>query len=252
MFEVRQAIFWDISINIPNIDRYVLMPCASCTWKLKDTQRLHTRPFVTRRKIYRSHYIGRKQIHISSIRLRLRLRLRRSKFICRICEMNAKDFDDVNNLSYVLQGTIINNLSYAWYLIPIPVATRSNAWVCSRSLTGIAGSNPAVHMDMSLVSVACCQGEVSPTGRSLIQRSPTECVVSECDRGTWTMRRPRGCRAMRKSKIWYNYKVLFIPHCPILKRSSCVLLVLHPKTIINLAHVNSDMHECREDAKPCQ
>ena len=31
---------------------------------------------------------------------------------------------------------------YDFYL-PIPVAERSKAWVCSRSLAGIAGSNPA-------------------------------------------------------------------------------------------------------------
>jgi hypothetical protein len=28
---------------------------------------------------------------------------------------------------------------------------------------------------MSVVNVACCQVEVSATGRSLVQRSPTEC-----------------------------------------------------------------------------
>jgi hypothetical protein len=39
------------------------------------------------------------------------------------------------------------------------------------------------------VSVVCCQVEVSATGRSLAQRSPTECGVSECDRGTSNMRR---------------------------------------------------------------
>jgi len=44
-----------------------------------------------------------------------------------------------------------------------------------------ARSNPAEGMDMSVVSVVCCQVEVSATGRSLVQRSPTECGVSECD-----------------------------------------------------------------------
>jgi hypothetical protein len=34
----------------------------------------------------------------------------------------------------------------------------------------------------SVVSVVCCQGEVSGWGWSLVQRSPTECGVSECDR----------------------------------------------------------------------
>ena len=34
---------------------------------------------------------------------------------------------------------------------------------------------------MSVVSVVCCQVEVYATGRSLVQRSPTDCGVSECD-----------------------------------------------------------------------
>jgi hypothetical protein len=34
------------------------------------------------------------------------------------------------------------------------------------------------------VSVVFCQIEVSATGLSLVQRSPTECGVSECDRDT--------------------------------------------------------------------
>jgi hypothetical protein len=36
---------------------------------------------------------------------------------------------------------------------------------------------------LSLVSVVCCQVEVSATGWFLVQRSPTECGVSQmCDR----------------------------------------------------------------------
>jgi hypothetical protein len=38
------------------------------------------------------------------------------------------------------------------------------------------------HGCLSLVIVVCCQVEVSVTGWSLVQRSPTECGVSECDR----------------------------------------------------------------------
>jgi hypothetical protein len=42
--------------------------------------------------------------------------------------------------------------------------------------------NSARGMDVSLVSVVCCQVEVSATGWSLVQRSPTECGVSKkCD-----------------------------------------------------------------------
>jgi hypothetical protein len=34
---------------------------------------------------------------------------------------------------------------------------------------------------LSLVSVVCCQVEVSATGRSLVRRNPTDCGVSLCD-----------------------------------------------------------------------
>jgi hypothetical protein len=36
-------------------------------------------------------------------------------------------------------------------VVPIPVAVRSKAWVCGRSLTGIVGSNPAKGMDVCLL-----------------------------------------------------------------------------------------------------
>ena len=49
------------------------------------------------------------------------------------------------------------------------MAERSKACVCDRSLAGIAGSNPAGgHGCLCLVSVVCCQVEVSATSRSLI------------------------------------------------------------------------------------
>ena len=41
--------------------------------------------------------------------------------------------------------------------------------------------SPAGGMDVSLLSVLCvCQVKVSATGRSLVQRSPTDCGVSLC------------------------------------------------------------------------
>jgi hypothetical protein len=43
---------------------------------------------------------------------------------------------------------------------------------------------------LSLVSAVCCQVEVFATGRSLVQRSPTDCGVSECEREASIMRRP--------------------------------------------------------------
>jgi len=46
----------------------------------------------------------------------------------------------------------------------VPVAARSKAWVCGRSPSGIAGSNTPGAMDVSLVSVVCCQVEVYASG----------------------------------------------------------------------------------------
>jgi len=43
----------------------------------------------------------------------------------------------------------------------IPVAARSKAWDCSRSLAGIVGSNPAGIIDASLMGVLCVVREVS-------------------------------------------------------------------------------------------
>ena len=86
----------------------------------------------------------------------------------------------------------------------IPVAARSKTWVWGRTFAGIVGSNLAGGMDMFLVSVVCCQVDVSASAWSLIQRSPTECGVSECDREVSLMRKPwptRDCRAVVKKKM---------------------------------------------------
>ena len=50
--------------------------------------------------------------------------------------------------------------------------------------------NPAGNMDVSVVSVVFCQMEISATGRSPVQRNPTEChCANVCDTET-RMRRP--------------------------------------------------------------
>jgi hypothetical protein len=62
---------------------------------------------------------------------------------------------------------------------------------------------------MSRGSVVCCQAEVSASGWSPVQRSPTECSVSECDCEILVMRRPwltRGCRAMGEKNITWSEK----------------------------------------------
>ena len=57
---------------------------------------------------------------------------------------------------------------------------------------------------MSLVSVVCCQVGVSATGRSLVQRSPTDCgSVFVCDLEPSAMRRPwptLGCCSSEKER----------------------------------------------------
>ena len=56
-----------------------------------------------------------------------------------------------------------------------------------RRSAGTVSSNPTGGMAcLSVVSVVCCQVEVSATGRSLAQRNPTDCGVSECDLETST------------------------------------------------------------------
>jgi hypothetical protein len=71
------------------------------------------------------------------------------------------------------------------------VAARSKAWVCR-------SSNPAGGMFVCCDCCACCKVEVSATGPSLIQTSPIECGVSECDREASAMRRRRPTRAVER------------------------------------------------------
>ena len=57
---------------------------------------------------------------------------------------------------------MINTLQYT--VGPVPVAVQSKAWVYGGSPAEIVGSNPTWDMDVfSVVSVVCCQVEVSAT-----------------------------------------------------------------------------------------
>jgi hypothetical protein len=57
------------------------------------------------------------------------------------------------------------------------MATQSKVRLCGRSLAGVVGSNPNGGMNVCLFSsVVCCQVEVSATGRSLVESSPTDYV----------------------------------------------------------------------------
>ena len=58
------------------------------------------------------------------------------------------------------------------------VLRRGSAAAC---LLGLRFRIPTGAWIFSLLNVVCCQIGVSATGRSLVQRSPTDCGVSECD-----------------------------------------------------------------------
>jgi hypothetical protein len=74
---------------------------------------------------------------------------------------------------------------------------------------------------LSRVIVVRCQVEVSATGRSLFQRSPNECGVSECNIETSTMWRPRTVRAVESWEKKYIYL------SPWIKRDKWPILKLH-------------------------
>jgi len=79
--------------------------------------------------------------------------------------------------------------------LPIAVAARSKALVCGRSLAGTTGSIPARG---TYVSCECCVlwRKSLCNGRSPVQRSPTECGVSEYDLEAATIRRAWTTRAI--------------------------------------------------------
>ena len=58
------------------------------------------------------------------------------------------------------------------------------------------------HGRLSLVSVLYCQVQVSASGRSLVERFPTECGVSECDREAWTRPWPTLSWCKNFSESW--------------------------------------------------
>jgi hypothetical protein len=62
---------------------------------------------------------------------------------------------------------------------PIPVATRSKVASETIRLLGLRVRMPTGRGCLSLGNIVCCQVEVSASGWSLVQRSPTECGVSK-------------------------------------------------------------------------
>jgi len=81
---------------------------------------------------------------------------------------------------------------------------------------------------MSMLSVVCCQVEVSGTSWSFIQRSPTECGVFECDLKTWRMRRPWPALGRKAMEKWLKTICdIFRYQCTVFREHNC-----QSKTII--------------------
>jgi hypothetical protein len=114
---------------------------------------------------------------------------------------------------------------------------RSKAWICGRLSADIARSNPVGGM---AVIVVCCQVEVSATSRPLIQRSPTDCGVSECDRETSQRRsKPTGAVEPWYIKMFQKTDIILNPKNRTNLASSCSLQQwcpnLFPTTIKRIA-----------------
>jgi hypothetical protein len=108
------------------------------------------------------------------------------------------------------------------------------SFVTGRSLAGIAGSNPADGTEVCLLWVLSCQVEVSATGWSLVQRSPTECDMSLCDLEAQEWGGPGPCWAVAPEK-----KLQYVPRGTRHKATryavfSCHFLPLNSKCLVIL------------------
>ena len=92
---------------------------------------------------------------------------------------------------------------------------------------------------VSLVSVVYCQVEVSASGWSLVQRSPTECCLSERDCEASLMRRPWPARGLlRFKKIFQVIRLMFRN---IVQPKSSPFLPTTPTTSPDVAIVNGSI-----------
>jgi len=88
---------------------------------------------------------------------------------------------------------------------PILVAVRSGVGLRPLACWGCWFQSRRGHGFLLRVGVVCCQVEVSVICRSLVQRSPTGCGVSECDSEASITRRlwpTRGCCGNGEKKLY--------------------------------------------------
>ena len=107
-------------------------------------------------------------------------------------EFTRVQYEGVQSIGLVLQQLIdsswinVFKIILETYLCHADPGSRGGS-AAARLLGLRVGNPPGAWMSVSC-ECCVCQVEVSATGRSLVQRSPTECGVSECDLETSTMR----------------------------------------------------------------
>jgi hypothetical protein len=82
------------------------------------------------------------------IKLRIFIRTNVSTLRINAAQLNRKILS--SNKDIVVFRLTFISFVYLIYM-SVPVAARSKAWVCSRSLAGTAGSNPTGSMDIFLL-----------------------------------------------------------------------------------------------------
>jgi hypothetical protein len=104
-----------------------------------------------------------------------------------------------------------------------------------------------VHGYLSVVSVVCCQVELSVSGRSLVHGSPTDCGVSEYDREASLIRRPRstgggGYCVMEERKSYSVHDILSMLPLPTQSRQLHNFRIYVCKIYFNIIFQNKLPH----------
>jgi hypothetical protein len=102
-----------------------------------------------------------------------------------LCESLTMAFWNTGNFGIIQAIRDFLSVEYIWWSdwleFTIAVAARSMVWPLA--LLGLWVRIPSGYGRLSLVNVLCCQVKFSASGWSLVQRSPTECGVSNW---TWS------------------------------------------------------------------
>jgi hypothetical protein len=130
------------------------------------------------------------------------LRLLRMQGVSRSNSRRDRLFPQNNTWIFLEGSWMLINLSPIWRIYHSLFSYPRYQW--PRACWDCEFESRRGHECLSVVSVVYCKVEVSATNWSLVQRSPTECGVSECDQESSIMRRPwptGGCWAMVKKKL---------------------------------------------------